>query len=1410
QRSNKAGPKAAPKFHAHHHFQHSTDSGRPAPGGVGAPHAAAAAAAGLGAPTAAGGGGGGAGGAANTTARGESTPKLTASALQHLQPTIPSPALAAFEARDLTEGLPSAAKQSMYWGPVKPPTPRIGGSGGGGAARERSHTEESRARPPPVEARARTGSIGAASSAEMVLERAGSGGGGSGGRGGGGAEEAGHGFSGSTAAAAIRSAMTLLRNDSMASKDTAPNTTSSLGSRVFRTFSSVSSGGARGGGGGGGGGGEAGRTMQATGQQQQQQQQHKGGSAAATVLSDNQRGGGAAAAAADGLPSQGKRMMFGSRSDRNLQGTAPPVSKIAAAPAAAAATAAAGPAVASSSARSAQQGSVQQPPQRRAITPPPQPQPQQALHPATSARAAQAQQAAAARLRNLEEEKAQARGQARAQAERAKAEKAEKEAQERALMEEQAFVEAYSASAAAEAEQQAVTLKLARAEAANAVAQADREAKARAAAQSSQAVAAAAARAQERQRQELADAEAAEARKRALVLETRVAEDRRRAALPAEQQRTGVAVGAVAPATARAREEAEARRLRAEFEAKRARERRDASEKQERERREREREEAKATRERDAQAEKEREAQLESERKEQERRDLERDRQLQQQKEVNESWERERRRKEEQNKAKASPSTASFIDLLSASSKTSWETGARPSMNQSGTAVGRGAGAGAGFFAASPVGDIPPFRGELPPAVGSPEAASIPTLAAIEAHSSASGDASATAGGIAAVVSPRPPEENGEISQLAGSRSVEPSAAATAAPSTVPAVAGSGAAPAAAVEAGTTTKDVADGGGALEVSIRAKDGVVAAAAAAELPEEVATAAVLDAPPPLTQAERDENILRAHLASWRFCFHEAAALLTPVLGAGYVETPNGTVGGGGGGGRNGGDSGPVGGGFLVSPSTEEVDLHSELWAKLVQAEALMLQTMLSVSSGANKDTMAACEAVSEALEVSLPPSRSRDTVRDDIAFKLAAAAEVTRSSRPDGSSSASQDAYEAVSLPPTLAEQSLLMELEVLMVRVAMQLMAGHMLKAATSTRKFLKTSNWLLKAKDTDFKTAKRARDKAAAAAASSGVGIIQSFFFKQKAPAPAPARPAAAVAAGRGSTRTVNGKVNGDLANGRNRSDSGRSGPSRFSNGCAPGAADEESHRLIEGAVPTEFAGRDWVGYLHHVDFIVALMHVGTSLMPKGLVKLIEHVVGYTPSFDKGLSLLSGCCSTKGMRRPCAVAVLELLVFREVRYGTRYGAGGGGGAEAEMMARAVALDNAQGALESFYASFPVVPLLSVAHAKALQTSGEYEEAYDLCLMAQKVVDESVEKGDGMGPAHDPHVLWLQLAFSSFFLQRWSRALDVFTRIVEGVTQQACENDKRGLTGFSAAYAAASMCGVQPVEQGEVHKLIDV
>ncbi|CAM9174468.1 unnamed protein product [Sphacelaria rigidula] len=67
-----------------------------------------------------------------------------------------------------------------------------------------------------------------------------------------------------------------------------------------------------------------------------------------------------------------------------------------------------------------------------------------------------------------------------------------------------------------------------------------------------------------------------------------------------------------------------------------------------------------------------------------------------------------------------------------------------------------------------------------------------------------------------------------------------------------------------------------------------------------------------APTPLSQHERDENVLRAHLASWRFCFHEAAALLTPVLGVGNVETPNGGWGGGGGG-ETGGEKKGAGGG-----------------------------------------------------------------------------------------------------------------------------------------------------------------------------------------------------------------------------------------------------------------------------------------------------------------------------------------------------------------------------------------------------------------------------------------------------------------------------------------------------------------
>lgn len=59
---------------------------------------------------------------------------------------------------------------------------------------------------------------------------------------------------------------------------------------------------------------------------------------------------------------------------------------------------------------------------------------------------------------------------------------------------------------------------------------------------------------------------------------------------------------------------------------------------------------------------------------------------------------------------------------------------------------------------------------------------------------------------------------------------------------------------------------------------------------------------------------------------------------------------------------------------------------------------MLQTMLSMSSGATKDTVAACQAVSETLEVSLPSSQNKSTLQEEIAIKLAGAADVVRSVR----------------------------------------------------------------------------------------------------------------------------------------------------------------------------------------------------------------------------------------------------------------------------------------------------------------------------------------------------------------------------------------------------------------------------
>ncbi len=801
--------------------------------------------------------------------------------------------------------------------------------------------------------------------------------------------------------------MTLLRNDSTVSKDTAPATASSLGSRVFRTFSSASSGGRN--------NSEVNKAVQAA------------NAAAAAAAAAAGAGAGAAPGAGqqknsvvlasvpaadksrssmDMLHSQAKRMTFG-RPDKGVAQAAPAAE--AAAEAAAPSAQGALP-VQSSSARAAPHGAAQQ---------------QQSLPAAPSTRAAQAQHLAAAKLKSLDEEKsrsgqqqqqqqqggvegrvrqaareaeassapppeqqrgnkkystrrlaeARARGQARAKAEKEKAEKeklaraaekAEKEklaraAEERVRQEERAFVEAYSQSAAAEREQQAVALKSRRAEAEKAAAQANLAAKTREAEQTAQLVAEAATRAQERQRQEPSNAEA-EARRRLLQPpESQTKEGRRRASSGAEQVKSPPA--AAMTENAGARTEAETRRLRAEQEAKRARERRD----------------------------REREEKLENERKERERKELERKRQQQERvdREMQDRRERERRAKEEQEKAKASPraSPASAVDPFVSSSSTA-NVGLRPLKAQAplGAApVKRGNGPANSFFAVSPVeGGL---RSPSEVAVeASPEAAPPTAVAAVAAATANGRGASdpAFVRGKAAAADPAA----GQAERAETSRSIQHVPTNGEVASNAAAAAAAAAAPhavttAAAVAGSTEVSDVADKMETLEVSIPPSQGAVAAKLEGE---EEASTALEEPPPPLTQMERDENILRAHLASWRFCFHEAAALLTPVLGAGCVETPNG-----------GGDSGqvtaPSGGGFAVGAS-EEVDLHSELWAKLVQAEALMLQTMLSVSSGANKDTLAACEAVTEALELSLP--KNREAVREEVAFKLAGAAEVARS------------------------------------------------------------------------------------------------------------------------------------------------------------------------------------------------------------------------------------------------------------------------------------------------------------------------------------------------------------------------------------------------------------------------------
>lgn len=74
----------------------------------------------------------------------------------------------------------------------------------------------------------------------------------------------------------------------------------------------------------------------------------------------------------------------------------------------------------------------------------------------------------------------------------------------------------------------------------------------------------------------------------------------------------------------------------------------------------------------------------------------------------------------------------------------------------------------------------------------------------------------------------------------------------------------------------------------------------------------------------------------------------------------------------------------------------------------------------------------------------------------------------------------------------------------------------------------------------------------------------------------------------------------------------------------------------LIEGAVPEEFAGKSWEGYLHHVDFLVALMHVGTSLIPKSLIKVNGLVCfGWSvggPGVDRTADWSVGLCSGGGL----------------------------------------------------------------------------------------------------------------------------------------------------------------------------------
>lgn len=124
-----------------------------------------------------------------------------------------------------------------------------------------------------------------------------------------------------------------------------------------------------------------------------------------------------------------------------------------------------------------------------------------------------------------------------------------------------------------------------------------------------------------------------------------------------------------------------------------------------------------------------------------------------------------------------------------------------------------------------------------------------------------------------------------------------------------------------------------------------------------------------------------------------------------------------------------------------------------------------------------------------------------------------------------------------------------------------------------------------------DTKAAKKSRDRAQAAAGG-GVGLLQSFFFNKKPTHPVPATPANPAATPRVGQRSDGSRDAG--------SSGGKLSPTATSRGSREGA-----RKLIKQAVPNDFAGRSWDGYLHHVKFLVALLHVGTSLMPKNLIKV-------------------------------------------------------------------------------------------------------------------------------------------------------------------------------------------------------------